>query len=338
MSNEVAIIDEKSLENKIYFVRNQKVMLDFELAEIYGYTTKRFNEQVKNNIDKFDDDFMFQLTENEFKNLRSKKSTSKRGGTRYLPYAFTEQGVYMLMTVLKGDLATKQSKALIRTFKKMKDYIIENQNLIGKREYFQLSMEVAESLFKTKELRMDLLDVENQMASVIDSLSDIVSRSELSMVMNTFGQPKEKRSYLMMNGQPFLGDLVFNEIYCKAIHSLYIVDNYIGIRTLEKLINVKDGVKIIIFSDNLYKGLTKNIFDDFCKEYPSLDIQLFNSGGVFHDRYIIMDYGLDTEKIYLCGSSSKDAGNRISTIIEDFDRDKYKIMIQNLLLNQQLVL
>lgn len=179
MSNEVAIIDEKSLENKIYFVRNQKVMLDFELAEIYGYTTKRFNEQVKNNIDKFDDDFMFQLTENEFKNLRSKKSTSKRGGTRYLPYAFTEQGVYMLMTVLKGDLATKQSKALIRMFKRMKDYIIENQNLIGSREFLQLSMQVSSSFRNTIALKDELMDVEEKIAHVMDKLINVQSGIEV---------------------------------------------------------------------------------------------------------------------------------------------------------------
>ena len=115
-------------------------MLDFELAEIYGYETKTFNQQVKNNIEKFDDDFRFQLTKEEWEFLRSKNLTSKSetgsGGRRYLPFAFTEQGIYMLMTVLKGELAVKQSKALICTFKQMKDYIVENQGLIGKREFF----------------------------------------------------------------------------------------------------------------------------------------------------------------------------------------------------------
>ena len=124
----VEIIDEEALRGKIYVIRGQKVMLDFELAEIYGYSTKRFNEQVKNNIEKFDDDFRFQLTSEEWKilrshfvtsrseedntsNLRSKKSTSSWGGTRYLPFAFTEQGVYMLMTVLRGDLAVRNIHA-----------------------------------------------------------------------------------------------------------------------------------------------------------------------------------------------------------------------------------
>ncbi|MBQ9614909.1 MAG: ORF6N domain-containing protein, partial [Selenomonadaceae bacterium] len=91
----------------------------------------RFNQQVKNNIQKFDDDFRFQLTQEEMDNLRSKNLTSSWGGTRYLPYAFTEQGIYMLMTVLKGELATRQSKSLIRLFKRMKDYLIEEQGQIG---------------------------------------------------------------------------------------------------------------------------------------------------------------------------------------------------------------
>ena len=118
-NKEIVVIDETTIKSKIYYIRNQKVMLDFELAEIYGYTTTRFNEQVKNNAEKFDDDFMFQLTKSEFENLISKKSTSSWGGRRKPPYAFTEQGIYMLMNVLRGEIAVKQSKALIRMFKQM---------------------------------------------------------------------------------------------------------------------------------------------------------------------------------------------------------------------------
>ena len=84
------VIDENTIKKKVFNIRHQKVMLDFELAEIYGYTTTRFNEQVKNNSEKFDDDFMFQLTKSEFENLISKKSTSSWGGRRKPPYAFTE--------------------------------------------------------------------------------------------------------------------------------------------------------------------------------------------------------------------------------------------------------
>ncbi|WP_440557481.1 ORF6N domain-containing protein [Treponema succinifaciens] len=106
MKNEIALHNSEWIKDKIYTIRGEQVMLDFELAEIYGYETKRFNEQVKNNIERFDDDFRFQLTDDEFNTiLRSKNSTSSWGGTRYKPYAFTEQGIYMLMTVLKGELA-----------------------------------------------------------------------------------------------------------------------------------------------------------------------------------------------------------------------------------------
>ncbi len=140
-NKDIVVLDETTIKSKIYYIRNQKVMLDFELAEIYGYTTKRFNEQVKNNSDKFDDDFMFRLTKSEFENLMSKKSTSSWGGRRKLPYAFTEQGIYMLMTVLRGDLAVKQSKALIRLFKKMKDFIVENQDFISSKELVQIAIQ-----------------------------------------------------------------------------------------------------------------------------------------------------------------------------------------------------
>ena len=105
-------------------------MLDADLAEIYGYSTKAFNQQVKNNIERFAEDFRFQLSEAEILLLsRSNFLTSiqvkgVKGGRSYKPYAFTEQGIYMLMTVLKGDLAIQQSMALIRLFKRLKDYAV----------------------------------------------------------------------------------------------------------------------------------------------------------------------------------------------------------------------
>ena len=131
--NDIEIIEltEESIESMVYIIRDQKVMLDFDLARIYGYETKRFNEQVKRNIEKFPNDFMFKLNSNEFKLLaRSQIATAQiwtignKGGRTTLPYAFTEQGIYMLMTVLKGELAIKQSIALIKLFKQMKNYII----------------------------------------------------------------------------------------------------------------------------------------------------------------------------------------------------------------------
>ena len=156
--------------------------------------------------------------------------------------------------------------------------------------------------------------------------------------MNEFGEPHIKRGYLILNGNPFKADVVYDEIYRQAKESIFIVDNYIGLKTLEKLINIRDGVAVSVFIDNLVKGLRQSTFDDFSKEYPNLKIQLFHSGGIFHDRYIILDYGTNDEKIFLCGASSKDAGRRITSILEDPDRKKYDSMIKDLLNNKKLVL
>ena len=142
MDKKITIVTAEQMENLIYVIRGHKVMLDVDLAKIYGYETKNFNRQVKNNIERFPSDFMFQLTEDEI--LRCKNFTSSWGGTRYLPYAFTEQGIYMLMTVLKGELATKQSLALVRLFKEMKDYISSN-TLIGADDFLKLSIQTNEN-------------------------------------------------------------------------------------------------------------------------------------------------------------------------------------------------
>lgn len=156
--DEIVIVSKEILLNKIYTIRGQKVMLDFDLAKIYGYETKNFNRQVKNNIEKFEgEDFMFQLKDDEIeelsrcKNFTLNKKTGRGSNVKYNPYAFTESRIYMLMTVLKGELATKQSKALIRTFKQMKDYILENQGLIGQREFLQLSMQITNNILEIQD-------------------------------------------------------------------------------------------------------------------------------------------------------------------------------------------
>lgn len=328
---EIMLINEETIQSKIYIIRGQKVMLDFELAEIYGYATKRFNEQVKNNIERFDEDFRFQLTKEEFDNLRSKKSTSSWGGSRYLPYAFTEQGVYMLMTVLKGDLATKQSKALIRTFKQMKDYIIENQGLISQRDYLQLSLVVAEHSRDINAIKSSLSTINNEVAEVVDRLGNVVTKSELSGFMNIFGEPESRNEYVLWDGQPFVSDLAYSAIYGKAEESLYVIDNYIGLKTLALLKNSKPDVEIILFSDNVGKGLHSTEFNDFCKQYPDCKIELRKTGNKCHDRYIVIDYDTEQEKIFHCGPSSKDGGMRIGSIVEIREREAYHTLVDELL-------
>ena len=337
--DERMLVNQESLVKKIYIIRGQKVMLDFELAEIYGYETKNFNRQVKNNIEKFEgEDFMFRITEEEMDNLRCKIFTSSWGGTRYLPYAFTEQGIYMLMTVLKGDLAVRQSRALVRTFKQMKDYIVENQGLIGKREFLQLSMQITSNVVEMQDLRRDLMNVEDQVAEVVDTLNNLVHKSELSDLILDLSNPQLKYGFLLLDGQTIEANLAYKDIYSIAKKSIYIVDNYIGVKTLVLLKDVPSSVEVIIFSDNIGKGLHILEYQDFCQEYPFRKITFQKSGGEFHDRYIIIDWNTEHQRIYHCGASSKDAGQRITSITEVVDQMIYTDLINNLLKNQILKL
>ena len=249
---EVIEITEQNIQSMVYEIREQKVMLDFDLARIYGYTTKRFNEQVKNNIEKFPEDFMFRLTREETEQLvkspfvtarkslieseeisRSFFSTTIqtkgiKGGRVYLPYAFTEQGIYMLMTVLKGELAVKQSKALIRLFKRMKDYIIENALLENNASL-----------------------INNKLASN-DKRFEIVE-SKLDIVMNNFIDPTTYKRFLILVDQRVEADIAYQTIYQLAVSSLIIIDDYINVKTLQLLKICKDGVSITIITDNQAK-------------------------------------------------------------------------------------
>lgn len=337
--DEMIVVNYESLVEKIYIIRGKKVILDFELAKIYGYETKNFNRQVKNNIEKFEgEDFRFRLTEEEISDLRCKNFTSSWGGNRYLPYAFTEQGIYMLMTVLKGELAVKQSRALIRTFKQMKDYIIENQGLIGKREFLQLSMQITSNAVEMQNLRQDLRDVEDKVAEVVDNLNDVVHKSELSELILDLSNPQLKYGFLLLNGQTVEANLAYKSIYNIAKKSIYIVDNYIGVKTLVLLKDVPVSVDIRIFSDNIGKGLHNLEYQDFCREYPLRKVKLQKSGGEFHDRYIIIDWNSAHQRIYHCGASSKDAGRRITSITEVADSVIYSDLVNKLLKNPILKL
>ncbi len=332
-NKEIVVIDETTIKSKIYYIRNQKVMLDFELAEIYGYTTTRFNEQVKNNSEKFDDDFMFQLTKLEFENLISKKSTSSWGGRRKLPYAFTEQGIYMLMTVLRGEIAVKQSKALIRTFKQMKDFIIENQDFIGSKELVQIAIQTNQNTNDIKQNSKEISELNSKM-------NTLATKEDLKKVMDNFIDPETYKHFLLMNGDKIEADVAYTKIYKSAKKSIYVIDNYIGLKTLELLRAARDKTQIIVFSDNVKNKdmLTKNILDDFRKDYSNIDLKLKTAGKKYHDRYIAIDYGTENETFYLCGASSKDAGNKISSItkIEESSKDMYHDMFSKMLNNKDL--
>ena len=292
---EITIIDEHTIRDKIYEVRGVKVMLDFELAEIYGYSTRTFNQQVKNNIEKFDDDFRFQLTKDELeavsisKNLTSIQTKGIKGGRAKLPWAFTESGIYMLMTVLKGDLAVKQSKALIRTFRAMKDYIIENQNLVGRHEFTQLQLVVSKNKDIELRSRKKLNEIDEQLKSVVDNMSNVVMRSELSPFLLDFGKPTEKHEFLILNGEPAKANETYINLYSEAKKSVFIIDNYINIKTLRLLQDVQQSVTVTIFSDNTGNKLHASDVTDFQTEFPEIPITFLSVGNIIHDRYIVLD-------------------------------------------------
>ncbi|MGM9849738.1 MAG: ORF6N domain-containing protein [Bacilli bacterium] len=321
MKNEILELNKENIKNKIHIIRNQKVMLDSDLAEIYGYETKNFNRQVKNNIEKFDEDFMFRLTDSEIaelsrcKNFTSMQTKGIKGGRVYNPYAFTEQGIYMLMTVLKGELAIKQSKTLIRLFKEMKDFILENNNrYVEYKDFIKLSNQVNEN---TKDIR----ETKENVMNIMKTLTDI--------------NPKE---ILILNGQKVESNLAYQNIYEKAKSTIYIIDNYINLKTLVLLKNIKDNIEVIIFTDNINNGLHNIEYNDFINEYSNINITFKKTNNKIHDRYIILDYNKETENLYHCGASSKDSGNRITTITKISENNIYHNIIDKLLLNKKLIL
>lgn len=269
----------ENIYNKIYLVRGQKVMLDFDLAEIYGYTTSAFNRQVKRNIERFEgEDFMFRLTLEEIRqlsmchfgtsisdnreNLMCQNGTSSWGGTRKLPYVFTEQGVYMLMTVLKGDLAVKQSRMLIQAFRAMKDYISENKILLDRRENF-IANKVLENDEKIKKIDAKVNKITNEIA-------DVIKKSEVSPVFLDLAKTAENREFLFLEGEAIRAKEAYMDIYKNAKKEIYIIDNYVSIKTLHLLQTAKQNLKITIYTDNIKNYLRKSDLEDFKKERPDL--------------------------------------------------------------------
>ena len=290
----------------IYLIRGQQVMLDSELAEYYGYETRRFNEQIKNNLDRFDPDFMLELTKTELNAiLMSKKSTSSWGGNRKSKYAFTEQGVYMVMTVLKGEEAARQSKLLVRLFKSMKDYITSSNQLTNSDGLVKLTMQVNENTQTIKELNNKIYKHDEKLIEIMDKFID----------------PNSFKRFLILNGQRIEADVAYQKIFEQANESIIIIDDYINIKTLNHLKIGKPNLSITIYSDNIAKDkINKTDLDDF-KSDVGIEISLFPTKNRFHDRMII----IDEELIYHSGSSIKDSGNKLTYLsqIEDGDPKVY---------------
>ena len=215
------------------------------------------------------------------------------------------------MTVLRGDLAILQSKAIIRLFKQMKDYIIEeNRTLLG---YDGLARIVVQTERNTKDIA--------------------VIQSDLQKVMTNFIDPSTFKHFLILNGQRLEADVAYTQIYGLAKKSVLIVDDYLDVKTLDLLRCVAKGVSVQIFSEQHGRTrLTENMLADFRAARPDVELgDVRTTGNMFHDRYIYLDFGTDTEKLFHCGASSKDAGNKITTIMQQEDIAGYRALFERLL-------
>ena len=237
------------------------------------------------------------------------------------------------MTVLRGELAIRQSRALIRMFKQMKDYIVENRDFLSSKEMVQLSLQ-------TNKNTNDIMQHSKEITKLDDKISTLATKEDLKKVMDNFIDPDTYKHFLLMNGDKIEADVAYTKIYKSAKKNIYVIDNYIGLKTLELLRAAKDSVEVIIFSDNVRNKdmLTKNILNDFIRDYPTINLKMKIAGKKYHDRYIAIDYGKENEAFYLCGASSKDAGNKISSItkIEESSKDMYHTMFGGMLNNKNL--
>ncbi len=302
-STELMTVD--NICNRVYIIRGQQVMLDYDLAEIYGYEVKRLNEQVKRNIARFPEDFMFQLTTEEDGFLKSQFATSSWGGKRKLPYAFTEQGIYMLATVLRGELAEQQSIFIMRAFREMRHYIKQNQQFVTQSEMRFLTAKVSEISVQVA----GITDWKNRAEERFGSI-----QRSIDMLNENFVSDKDFKNFVIYKGQKFEADAAYIDIYQQAKKSIYVVDDYVNTKTLQLLSQKQAGVEVILFTENGHgkRGfLTTEVVSDFVQQYSPLIIK---PNPDCHDRLIVLDYGEGTELVYHCGASSKDAGKKLCAI------------------------
>lgn len=284
-----------NIKSKLYTIRGIQVMLDSDLAEIYGYETKNFNRQVKNNIEKFDEeDFMFQLNQEDLEELsRCKNFTLNRGSGRgsnikYLPYAFTEQGIYMLMTVLKGDLATQQSKMLIRMFKQMRQYLAEHELL-------------SEHLTK---IDLKLLEHDKSIGQVLKQLE----------------APRPKKAIIFFKGQMFDAFSCIADLIRTAKQNIILIDGYMDTATLDLLSKKNQSATVDIYTFHNTCKLTQTEIADFNTQYAGLTLHYTAD---FHDRFMI----IDRHTLYHIGASIKDAGKKAFEISQiDDDQQTQEIL------------
>lgn len=248
--NNIVVSDNIKIENMIYEIRGKKVMLDSDLAKLYNVETKRINEAVKNNIEKFPERYCFKLSDNESDNLLVEifdQKIEKRGGKYKNPRVFTEQGVYMLATILKSKEATKITIAIMDAFVVMKNII--NTSLIEQKYFNELT---------------------------IKNTEDIKLLQESFDKLNT----KESNNHIFYEGQIYDAYSLLIDILSKAKKEIIIIDNYAGKKLFDIIRNI--NVKVKIYTENI-DNISKEKYE---KQYSNIEIINTN---IFHDRFIIID-------------------------------------------------
>ncbi len=248
--NNIMVSDNIKIENMIYEIRGKKVMLDSDLAKLYNVETKRINEAVKNNIEKFPERYCFKLSDNESDNLLVEifdQKIEKRGGKYKNPRVFTEQGVYMLATILKSKEATKITIAIMDAFIVMKKII--NTSLIEQKYFNELT---------------------------IKNTEDIKLLQESFDKLNT----KESNNHIFYEGQIYDAYSLLIDILSKAKKEIIIIDNYAGKKLFDIIRNI--NVKVKIYTENI-DNISKEKYE---KQYSNIEIINTN---IFHDRFVIID-------------------------------------------------
>ena len=270
--------EQENIKNMIYTIRGKQVILDSDIARLYEVETKRINEAVKRNSKRFPEEFCFQLTEKEYESLRSQFATLKIQGRgqhrKYLPYAFTEQGVAMLSAVLHSDKAIKVSINIINAFIEMRKFILNNQMLFEKIS------------------NIELKQIEYQKST----------DDKFEKVFEYIGEHKEKEQKIFFNGQVYDAFSMIIDLIKKAKNEIILIDNYVDVDTLNILSKKNDSVNVQIYTKSNTKLTAKDI-NNFNLQYPKLEVKYTE---IFHDRFLI----LDRKYIYHIGASIKDLGKK----------------------------
>jgi len=300
-------VSENTIKNLIYIVRGQQVMLDSDLAMLYQVETKVLNQAVKRNIARFPETFRFQLSSEEYENLKSQIVTSSfsndsnYGGRRKLPFVFTEQGIAMLSAVLRSDVAIQMSIQIMNAFIQMRKFLANNSLMFEKINDIEIRQ--IQDGIKVQQLEKK---TEKRFEEVFDYIA----------------KHKESNQRIFFNGQIYDAFSLLVELVSRAEKRLILIDNYVDVETLNILAKKKTDVNVLIYTSKKTK-LSKVDMENFNKQYPTMEVKYTEA---FHDRFLI----LDDECAYHIGASIKDAGKKCFGINKIEDARIVKTILQRL--------